>query len=123
MLVIRAEQMQALSKVQAKAFEDRMVAHIQEFFPDHHAAMKEDGARELIHLGIERAARYGIIAERDVCMYIEMMIAFGPDYDESARLSWAGRMLRNPTYTNPSEKMEAVHRTGLEYLRQPAGKR
>lgn len=118
MLTIRPQQMDALSKAQAKAFEDRMVAHIQEFFPDHYAAMKEAGTRELIRHGVQRAATYGIVAERDVCMYIDMMLAFGPDYDKDGQVPWAGRILRDRGYASPSERMDAVREAGVAQLRR-----
>ena len=117
MLRIRRDQMHIFSEASQKSFEDRMVAHIKEFFPEHFAAIKEEGARELIRYGIQRSATYGITAERDVCKYVDVQIVAGPDYDKQP---WANALL-NPHYRAlPADRINAVldatpdHRAGTE---------
>jgi len=39
--------------------------------------------------GIARAARYGIVSERDVCKFFNLVAVFGPDFD--TKLSWVNK--------------------------------
>jgi len=118
MLQIRKKQMDELSRACTKEFEDRMVVHIAKFFPKHYEALGEEKTRTLINYGIERAKTYGIVAERDVCKYIDLMVGFGPDYDRDPKKPWAGKTLNDQTIKDPSVKINAVYDAGLEHLRQ-----
>ncbi|OQY28744.1 MAG: hypothetical protein B6244_06175 [Candidatus Cloacimonetes bacterium 4572_55] len=86
MLVIRKQQMDALSQVVMDTFEDRMVAHLYDTFPEKCAEMGESSVREDIQYGVQRSAQYGIEAERDVCRYIDVMFVLGRDFDNDPSL-------------------------------------
>jgi hypothetical protein len=93
MVTIRRDQMQAFSEAAAKSFEDRMVVHVGEFFPEQVRALGEPGTREAIRLGIGRAARHDIGREVNVCRFIDIMFAMGARFDEDPAYPWAGRIL------------------------------
>jgi hypothetical protein len=95
LLAVRAAQIAALSQAEVQKFEDWMIAHIRQFFSKQCGALQESQLRELIQYGIKRAANHGIVSERDVCKFIDLMIVFGRDFDTDKQLPWAGRILAN----------------------------
>ena len=100
MLIIRKEQMGVL--------EDRMMVHLQRFFPQQSAALGESGIRETIRYGIERAESYGIVDEGDVSKYLDLMIVFNQDFDTSPETSRAGLILNQEFLTDPASKVERL---------------
>lgn len=114
MLAIREEQMGVLEQAVLRDFEDRMVVHLQRFFPQQYAALGNDGICETIQYGIERAKSYGVVDERDVCKYIDLMIVFGRDFDTSPKTPWAGRILNIESLTDPTSKVERLWDEGMK---------
>jgi hypothetical protein len=116
MLVIRNRQMAVFAQVEIRKFVDRMVVHLHKFFPKQCEAMGEPQLWETIGYGIKRAAAYGIMAERDVNKYIDLMVVFGPDFDTDKRFPWAGETLR--TQKDPARKMQALRQAARNYLKR-----
>lgn len=104
-----------------KDFEDRMVVHLGKFFPKHCEALGETKVREAVHEGIRRAGGYGIVAERDVCKYIDLMFAFDRGFDKDSRYPWAARILTDPAQKDPTAKVNRLYDTALDHVRQAAG--
>ena len=108
MLTIRQEQMDALSRVALDNFGDRMVVHLKKCFPESCRALGELGTREAIRHGTERAGSYRLTAERDVCRYIDVMLAFGRDFDADPSLPWAAEILGDEGPAGPGDKMDRL---------------
>ncbi len=109
MLAIRRDQWSAFSQAEVRKFEDWMFSHLQKFFPRQCGAMGEAQLRETIRYGIRRAAAHGITAKRDVCKYIDVMIALGRDFDQDSGYSWAASILSQRT--DAAARVEALLRT------------
>ena len=88
---MRNEQIDAFSRSREIAYEDSLISHIRDFFPDRFQTAGETNVRELIRYGIMRSRSYGIVTERDVCKYIDLMIVFGRDFDQEC--VWAQEIL------------------------------
>ncbi len=88
-----------------------MVVHLNKHFPKNCAALGEAGVREAIGAGIASAKKYGIVSERDVCKYINLMFAFGRDFDVDPKLPWAAQILRTRVYESPGDRMRALYET------------
>lgn len=110
MLTIRWEQMAAFRASAIKHFEDRVVVHLYKCFPNQCRSFGEKDLREIIQHGIGRAAKYGIIAERDVCKYIDFMVVFGRDFDRDANLPWASSVLNDPALNDPTSKIKRLYK-------------
>lgn len=121
MLKIRKEQKERLSQVMIRRFEDRMIEHLQRFFPARAAELGEAGLREHIHHGVARAASYEIVAERDVCKYIDLMFSLGRDFDVDPALPWARAILRHPSISGPTAKVMLLVEIAKEGGRRPDG--
>jgi len=95
MLIIRAEQMAVLSEATRWNWEQRMVRYIATDFPSRYQVMGEAGTRKLIHGAVEKGAQFGIDTERALAGLIELMIAFGEQFELSPDRAWANRMIAN----------------------------
>jgi hypothetical protein len=105
MLTIRKEQMAAFGPLGKKAFENRIVAHLKKIFPQQSEELGNEKMRETIRYGTQRAAAYSIVAERDVCRYIDLMILYGRDFDRDPNHAWAQSVLQNQAIRSPSSKV------------------
>jgi hypothetical protein len=122
MLQIRKEQNDELARVQLKRFEDRMDIHLKKFFPEQFELLGENGTRQAIRYAMERAAGYEIVSERDVCMYTDVMFAFGRDFDKDRKLPWAARILNDESLKDkPSEKTERLYNMAMNNSEQANG--
>ncbi|MHC5060816.1 MAG: hypothetical protein ACYTFK_07010 [Planctomycetota bacterium] len=112
MLHIRKEQNDELAKVGLRRFEDDMVVHLRKFFADEYELLEEDGTRRAIQYALERAEEYGIVSERDVCVYTDVMFAFGRNFDSDPGFPWAVEILSDKSLKDsPSEKVDKLYET------------
>lgn len=116
MLVIREEQMSALSQAMLKQFEDRMVVHLSSDFPTETREISEGELRILIQEGIEQAEQYQIILEDDVRRYLEFMVMYGQNFDTSSNTAWAGKILHTKELDGTA-KMDLIDERELEMVR------
>jgi hypothetical protein len=107
MLVIREEQMEVLSKYMLKQFEDRMVIHLNQNFPDETKNISESDLRETISTSIDKAAKYDVTDETDVERYLEYAVRYDPDFDTNPNLPWATKILGDENLTG-TEKMNQL---------------
>lgn len=108
-------QMRVLAARTARGFEERMLVHLGRYFPRRVAALGDAGARALIRTGIARAAGHGFVDERDVCRFVDLMVAIGPEFDREA--PWAVRLLADRT-GDPGIRAVRLHEAGLAHLRR-----
>lgn len=91
-----------------------MVIHLRESFSKQTELLGEPKLREVIRLGIKRAAVYGITIERDVCHYVDLMMVWGSDFDRDTNLPWAGQILK--THNDASLKTSVLVETGKKKI-------
>lgn len=118
MIVIRQEQLDVFSNAAVKDFENRMILHLRQSLPQECLALEDEALRQAIRHGMERAASYGIVAERDVCKYTEVMLRLGRNFDRDAAFPQLHAILNDPTLKFPEAKVcrlvEAVKRMRSE---------
>jgi hypothetical protein len=102
MLTIQHAQFTVLFQLEVEKFEGWTLAHLRKFFPRQCVALGERQMRE----SMRRAARYGFMAKRDVCEYIDLMIALGLDFDTDKRNRWAAEIPGRRGH--PGAKMQAL---------------
>jgi hypothetical protein len=113
-------QIDAVAEGPRREFILRMTRHLRQFFPWHAGALDETQLHTLIEYGIERGAALGIVAERDVCKLVDLMVAFGPLFESDPRHPWAGRILMHAKGSDPSELVNALYDAALATLAQKA---
>jgi hypothetical protein len=121
MLIIRKEQEKAFAKIAVMRFEENMVIHLNQFFPEECEALGREGTGEAIHHALERAGHYGIVSERDICLYMDVMFAFGRDFDEHPDLPWAKEILNDEALSRPLERIDKLVDVAMEKTEQARG--
>jgi len=106
MLRIRQEQVSAFVEAALKSFEDRMINHLNTFFREPCEALGERKTRQAIQHGIQRAATHGLLTERNVCKYIDLIFVFGRDFDIT--LPWARQILNDQSLRDPTMKINLL---------------
>ncbi|MGH9902506.1 MAG: hypothetical protein ACRD68_11925 [Pyrinomonadaceae bacterium] len=110
MLVIRQEQMDAFGAHRQRDFENRMVEFIADEFPKKYEAMGEEEVRNLIREGAESALSYKIEAERDIALFIELMVAINPKFYEGGDRAWARAILHDENLSGGAKVKLIYHR-------------
>lgn len=72
---------------------DDMVADLQQRFPDECEKMGEPALRARITDGTARAAKYGIVADRDVATFLRYTFGIRADFDTAPETKWAQTIL------------------------------
>lgn len=121
MLKIRKEQYEELGKISLKRFEDSMVEHIKEFFPNYYEIYEEPTIRKVIQYGIDRAENYGFTTERNVSLYVNLMFMLGSNFDVDPQLPWVVAILKDQLIIDPSTRIDRLSNKALDYLDRVAG--
>jgi hypothetical protein len=104
-------------------FEERMVAHLAKFYPAECATLGEEQVRRLIGYGVERARSHGLTSERATCIYIDVMFAFGRDFDRDPALPWASQVLSRKDLDSSRARMVCLFARAYEHRDQAQGLR
>lgn len=94
-MVIRDEQLKTMADAQAASFVRRMVSHIMEGLVAEYQALglQLQDAEAFVHRQIAAATRYGLHDARDLKVYIDCTVIFGPQFDTDPRYPWASAVL------------------------------
>ena len=103
MLILRNEQMRAFDADRRRRFEQQMFEHARRYFPERCRMLGDEQTREWILHGIDRSGSYGIVSDRDVCKYIDVMFVYGREFDVDPQCRWAPKIL-GPQHTDPARK-------------------
>jgi hypothetical protein len=93
MLKINQNQLTACSEVSMQSFVDKITRHLVETLPSQSEAMGTSAIRGVVERGIARAASHGIMAQKDVCLFLAVTSALGETFDTDPKLSWAADVL------------------------------
>lgn len=99
MFVLKQHHLDALAQVARESFEDRMAVMLRQRFAGQCDELGEDGLRERIADGIDRASGYDITAEQDVATFLRYMFGLRPDFDTARETAYAGKILREKDAT------------------------
>lgn len=121
MLKIRPEQIEVFEQAALKRFEDEMLKHIQEYFSNHWRIIGEAQLRQVIQYGVSQAEQYGLTTQREVCLYLNLMLLLGSDFDTDIQLPWAKEVLMDEMIIDPYVRVEQLYDVAMEHLDQVAG--
>jgi hypothetical protein len=102
-LIIRNEQTQSLDDAGRSDFITRVIAHLNELFPERCAVLGPAEVRATVELGMQRGWKYGLDNEYDLVRYIDHMYVLGPDFDTDPRYPWAASILSDPGLASRSK--------------------
>jgi hypothetical protein len=109
MFVVRQAQVEQMLEPMRRRFVEGTRAWLRDKYARKLETMKDDDLRALIRQGIERAMKYGIDTEASMALFIELMVAIAPDFDDREEAGWLKGLLENPQVP-AQEKAEFVHR-------------
>ncbi len=116
MLMIREEQMSALSQAMLKKFEKTIAIHLNINFQDETKKIPDDELSILIQKGIKQAEHYQIVLEYDVQRYLEFVITYGQNFEKTPNTVWTSKILHNKEL-NGTVKMNLIDEHELEMMR------
>lgn len=116
MLTVRNRQVRRLAWEQRRRFENELVDHLFETWPEKCAAQGRPAVEERVHEASLRATYHGFSTERDVRRYVKLAFVWSPDFDRSPpTAAWAGPILAN-TALSPRVRMNRLWDRSLHEL-------
>ncbi len=109
---IRNEQIEAMKKEVRKAYEMRVLAHIEKYFPTQARLFGRERLYPLAVRAIDQADVYTMVSEESACVYADSMLMLGVDFDVDPQLPFAGAILRDEGLgerDRAAKLYEAVH--------------
>lgn len=116
MLKMRPEQMDEFARNSERDFEDRLAAHLRECFPEECAEFEEDDLLDEIAYGMRRAEAHGFESELDVCRYVDLMFAFGAEFDTARGFESLQAVLYDESIESPTERMDRLYEAAMQHL-------
>jgi hypothetical protein len=116
---LRARSWAAFERNAVEDFEHRMGIHLRKFFAVQCTSLGEEQVRRLIRYGIERGRSHGLTSERGVCTYIDMMFAFGREFDRE--VPWAAEIFARKDIDTPQELENCLFFHGLRHRDEARG--
>lgn len=86
-----------------------MVKHIAKIFPDKFQEMGKEDALVIIHEGMEKSSGYGVKSERDVALFVDLMIGIGHNFDIIKETAWI-RTILDDMELPPSDRMDLIYK-------------
>ncbi len=120
-MIIRAEQLNVLAEDTLRRFEGEMLEHLRAFSPRHCSVIGDDGVREVIRLGLERAGNYRLTKRGPVRYFIELMFNLGSFFDTDLQFPWAAEALNDMSVTDEMDRAEILFDLATLYFRNTAG--
>ena len=96
MLVIRAGQMEAFRRLRSAELADRLLLYLTRERPAEAARRADPELLTLVQVAIARARRWGIVAERDLQRFLDLVLRYGPQFGDRQSTPWAVEVLEHP---------------------------
>ena len=110
MFVIRKEQIEVLRNASRERFIRHLQNQVENDFQDR--LMEKDApevTREWLEQAISKAGDYGITQEREISLFVFLMVMLGEDFDKQPGNRGIRRILDAESY-HQEEKMELVYK-------------
>jgi hypothetical protein len=91
-LTIRSEQMQVFADRVDADFQQRLVTHVAQMFPERAVAMGPTALRLRVRQAVARARFHGFQSERQIASFVDLEFLCGPGMD---RRPWALPILKD----------------------------
>src|SRR5437660_11303186 len=108
MLAIKKEQLDVLNVYMRERFIEKTVRHIREVFAQQVNDKKTEELRVVVENGMRRASTFELDGEREVTLFIDLLIGLGQDFDSQAQYAGLKRILRDKEFSQ-RDKMELIY--------------
>jgi hypothetical protein len=119
-LKIRNEQIEAMAKGVRKEYERRVLDHIARYFPRQMRLFGRERLHPLAVRSIEQANAYRMVSEESVCVYADILMMLGADFDVDPQLPFAGAILLDPGLSE-RERAAKLYNAVKDYWQKVAG--
>jgi hypothetical protein len=119
MLTIRKEQMAVFEAHFDRQFRAGLLRHVRTDLPTESKAMSDGDVDGMITQAIERGRPYGVTSERDVALFLDLMLLKGRDFDRDPKLRWMGNILKDKDLEGAAKMNAIYHRLAALENRQP----
>ena len=113
LIALRKEQLDRLSEIALRDFQDRMVPWVRREFPDDFDRLGEEGVRFWVRSARDRALSYGMQTSVEVTGFLSLMLVLGEDFDTRYGNEWIAPILRS-TGIPGGEKFRMILERELE---------
>jgi hypothetical protein len=114
MLVIRDGQFDAMAAIQRDELRAFLHGHVGRHFPAQVAALGPEGTDAFLERTVARARVFGASSGSAVCMFVDLAMAFGEDFDTNAARRWLVRTLDDPAVPDADERIALAARMAAE---------
>ena len=108
MFVIRKEVMEVFEAHMREQFIQKTVAQVHAVFPEAAQRQGPPALRALIENGLEKAGSYQILSEREVMLFIDLMMELGSNFLDQPKHKWIDATLQNPEF-NEHQKLDIIY--------------
>lgn len=116
MLTIRKKQIQAFEPPLRQRLHQKLLRHVRTHFVEETEGRTDQELLEHIgaaHLGAES---YGIRAERDLYLYVNITVIHGLDFDRAEETAWTKEVLSDQTVSDPGQRMDRLYEAVIHRL-------
>lgn len=120
-LTIRKDQMELFRREEERRMEQRLTRHFLTHYP--RESRQAGGPAALlpwVRRGIALARSRGFETERDLGLFTALTLILGAEFDRDPQLPWAAGLLADLSL-GPSDRLDYLYRTTLDYLSSTAG--
>jgi len=98
-------------------FEQRMLEHIKNTFPERIKQVSDEKIRTVIQDSIKKSESYAIEYEDDIRRFIEYLIIYGTQLDSKPETRWIAAVLQRTDLTGTA-KMDMIDDYELQIIRE-----
>ena len=108
MLQIRQEQMDVLDACMLKCFIEKTIVHLRQVFRETCGEESDEDLGKRVQAGVDEAAVYDITDEREVVLFIDLMVDLGPGFQKQEPNLWMEEILTDETL-DQEEKIDTIY--------------
>jgi hypothetical protein len=116
-MIIRPEQMAAFEEAAARNFRQELAEHCREFAPGLAEQAGAGNVRRFVDKGVEKTTASGFTLRGPTRLYVELMLAFGWEFEADAQLHWA----RQEKKEDQMERAQALQEASAAYADRVMG--
>ena len=119
MLIIRKKQLETLRNPRLKQLHRDLLVHVKEHFQAEVAERTDQELLDHIRRALDQAAVYGLRAERDLYLFVNITLLYGLEFDRQDQTAWTREFLEDEAVSEPGQRLallydEIIHR--LEHM-------
>lgn len=120
-MIVRVAQLNVAEKSAETAFQQRLLSHVEEFFPVHYRVVGRERLCDVIEVARNKSKSFCFESERDIYLYLSLMLYLGSHFDRDPQIPWALATLQDPEEPSPGARMDKTYEAVTEYLKRTAG--